>query len=141
TSPLVNMNIYALGGVTAEDAKTNGIGNLAMQTLERGTQSKSAEQIAQFFDSIGGDFAASCGNNSWFWNCQCMKEDFEKCFDQYADIVANPSFANDQVVLVKQRVAAAIESQDADWMQQSMRFFKAKYFGPLDSPYQFMPIG
>src|SRR5207247_1664017 len=50
TSPLVSMNMYALGGVTAEDAKTNGIGNLTMQTLERGTQSKSAEQIAQFFD-------------------------------------------------------------------------------------------
>ncbi len=31
TSPLVSMQMYALGGLTKEDAKTNGVGNLTMQ--------------------------------------------------------------------------------------------------------------
>jgi predicted Zn-dependent peptidase len=42
---------------------------------------------------------------------------------------------------MKQRVSAAIDSQDADWNAQAMRFFKKSYFGPMNSPYQFMPIG
>ena len=67
TSPLVVMHMYALGGLTAEDAKTNGIGNLTMQMLPRGTKTRTAQQIAEFFDSIGGDLETACGNNSWSW--------------------------------------------------------------------------
>ncbi len=55
TSPLVVMNMYSLGGVTAEDDQTNGLGNLTMQMLQRGTTTRNAEQIAEFFDSVGGE--------------------------------------------------------------------------------------
>src|SRR4029079_12304202 len=78
TTPLVVMSMYALGGVTVEDAKNNGLGNLAMELLPRGTRTRSAEQIAELFDSIGGDLSTSCGNNSWSWNATCLKEDFPK---------------------------------------------------------------
>ena len=40
TSPLVVMNMYALGGLTAEDQKSNGLGNLSMQMLARGTKTR-----------------------------------------------------------------------------------------------------
>ncbi len=36
---------------------------------------------------------------------------------------------------------AQIESQDADWTAQAFRFFKQKFYGPMNSPYQFMAIG
>ncbi len=47
TSPLVVLNMYSLGGVTAEDDRTNGLGNLTMQTLQRGTATRNASQIAE----------------------------------------------------------------------------------------------
>ncbi|MGB7161378.1 MAG: pitrilysin family protein [Tepidisphaeraceae bacterium] len=141
TSPLVVMHMYALGGLTAEDAKTNGIGNLTMNLLPRGTTTRSAQQIAEFFDSIGGDLTTACGNNSWFWNATTLKEDFEKAMDVYADVVSNPSFPDDEVAPMKKRIAAAIAGQDADWRAQAFRFFKKSYFGPLNSPYQFLTIG
>ncbi len=140
-SPLVVMQMYALGGLTAEDAKTNGIGNLAMEMLSRGTATRSAQQIAEFFDSIGGDLEAACGNNSWSWTASCLKDDFAKAFEVYADVVNNPAFPDDELATMKQRVLAQIASQDADWTGQAFRFFKEKYYGPLGSPYQFMAIG
>ena len=39
------------------------------------------------------------------------------------------------------RILAAIDSQDADWYAQAMRFFRQKYFGPSKSPYQFIALG
>ena len=59
------IQLYSLGGMTAEDEKTNGLGNLAMEMLPRGTKTRNAQQIAEFFDSIGGDLDTACGNNSW----------------------------------------------------------------------------
>jgi zinc protease len=141
TSPLININMYSLGGVTAEDARTNGIGNLAMEMLPRGTTTRDAEQIAEFFDSIGGNIETACGNNSWYWNCSCLKSDFDKTMDVYADVVTHPAFDGKELAMMKTRVDADISSQDADWTAQAMRFYKHEFFGPGNSPYQFMPIG
>lgn len=140
-SPVVSIQMYALGGTSVEDAATNGLGNLAMLSARRGTTSRSAEQIAEFFDSIGGDFSTAGGNNTWSWNATFMKEDLPGVMQVFADVVFNPSFPDEQVEQIRRRVLAAIESQDAHWFTQSMRFFRASYFGPMDSPYQFLPVG
>jgi zinc protease len=141
TSPVVVMRLYSLGGLTAEDAKTNGMGNLAMSLISRGTKTRSAQEIAQFFDSIGGDLSATSGNNSWNWSATCLKDDLGKTLEVFADVVRNPIFPDNEVTAMKRRVVAAIESQDADWFAASMRFFRKTYFGPMNSPYQFMTIG
>ncbi len=141
TAPLVTMQMYALGGLTAEDAKTNGLGNLTMEMLPRGTKDHTAQQIAEFFDSIGGSINTGCGNNSWYWQTTCMAEDADKTAAMLGDVVANPSFPADELGTMKKRVLAAIAGQDADWTGQAFRFFKQKYFGPSGSPYQFTAIG
>jgi zinc protease len=141
TSPLVVMNMYSLGGVTAEDDATNGLGNLTMQMLQRGTTTRNAEQIATFFDSVGGELQCACGNNTWYWNASCLKADFEKTLEAYADVVNHPTFPDAEAGPMKQRIEAAIASQDANWIAQAFRYFKSIYFGPSQSPYRFMAIG
>jgi zinc protease len=141
SSPLVAIQMYALGGVTAEDASNNGIGYLSMLTLPRGTTSRSAEQVADFFDLNGTNFATTCGNNSWYWTVSCAAEDFDKTMEVYADVVNHPSFDPTQVDQMKQRIAAAIQGQDAAWDEQAFRYFKQQFFGPKNLPYQFQPLG
>ncbi|QOV90538.1 M16 family metallopeptidase [Humisphaera borealis] len=141
TTPLVVMQLYTLGGLTAEDEKTNGLGNLTMQMVSRGTKARSAQQVAEFWDSIGGDFDASCGNNSWSWTASCMREDFAKAYDAFADLVNNPTFPDAELQPMKKRVLAQIQGQDADWTNQAFRYFKKTYYGPSNSPYQFMATG
>src|SRR5438128_9373126 len=122
--------MYASGGLTAESLKTHGLANLAMLLAQRGTKTRSAEQIAEFFDSIGGDLDTACGTNSWSWNASCLKEDFAKALEVYGDVVNNPTLAEDEDAQMKKRVLAAIQGQDADWRQQSFRFFKKSFYGP-----------
>jgi zinc protease len=141
TTPVVSIQLYSLGGLTAEDAKTNGLGNLTMEMLSRGTKSKSAQQIAEFFDSIGGAFGASTERNYWSWSATCLRDDFARTGDVFAELVNAPSFPEAELGPMKERVLAAIESIDADWRAQATRFFNEKYFGPLESPYQFQTIG
>lgn len=140
TTPLVVMQMYSLGGLTAEDEKTNGLGNLTMQMLARGTRKHTAQEISAFWDSIGGDFEASCANNSWLWSATCLKADVPKAYDMFADIVNNPSFPDTELNQVKTRVLAAIQGQDADWTNQAFRFFKESYYH-RKSPYRFMITG
>jgi zinc protease len=140
-SPVVVMNMYAEGGVLDEDAKTNGLGNLTMQMLMRGTKTRSAEDIADFFDASGGQMECGCGNNTFFWTATVLKSDFAKAFAVYADVINHPAFSDDELKEMKQRVAGQIQGQDAEWTSQASRYFKQQYYGPLNSPYQFVPIG
>ncbi|MGA3066724.1 MAG: pitrilysin family protein [Tepidisphaeraceae bacterium] len=142
TTPLVSIQMYALGGVTQETATTNGIGNLAMLAIRRGTATRSADQIADFFDlTTGGDFHTACGNNSWYWTVTCATEDFDKTMEVYSDVVNHPSFDPSQVDQLKARISAAIDGRDAAWDQQGFRYFKRQFFGPKNSPYQFDVLG
>jgi zinc protease len=141
TTPRVTVQMYALGGLTAEDAKTNGLGNLAMQMILRGTKTRSATQLSEFFDSVGEPMHTVCGNNTWGWTATFNSKDFERGFNVFADVMNDPSFPQDQAKLLKTRVLAAIASEDADWTAQSGRFFKEKFYGPMNSPYQFLAIG
>jgi zinc protease len=141
TTPLININMFALGGVTTENAENNGIGQLAMATLPRGTETRSADQISDFFDLTGGDLKTTCGNNTWYWNVTCTRDDFAKTMEVYADVVNHPAFAAPEIAETKTHVLAAIAGQDASWNGQAFRYFKQQFFGPKNSPYQFTPLG
>ncbi|HEX4124563.1 MAG TPA: insulinase family protein, partial [Tepidisphaeraceae bacterium] len=140
-SPVVVMNMYADGGVLDEDAKTNGLGNLTMQMLMRGTKTRSADDLADFFDASGGQMECGCGNNTFFWNATCLKSDFAKAFEVYADVIEHPAFSGDELKEMKDRIIGQIQGEDAQWDHQAARFFHAEYYGPTNSPYQFLPIG
>lgn len=141
SSPLISINMYALGGVTAEDGRTNGLGNLTMQMLMRGAKGHDAQQIAEFFDSTGGAMEAGCGNNTWFWNASCLKENFDKTLEMYADVVNDPAFPDGEVKTVRDAVVAGIHDQESNWEHQTIRFFRKEFFGPEHSPYQFTALG
>jgi zinc protease len=141
TTPLVSINMYALGGLTAEDQSNNGIGNLAMALLRRGTTTQTAEQIADFFDLTGGDLSTTCENNTWNWKVTSTKDEIAKTMDVFADVVNHPAFDPAQVEQVRKRALAAIDNEDAAWDDQAFHYFKEQYFGPSNSPLQYLVVG
>ena len=142
---MVVMQMYAVGGLTAEDAGTNGLGNLSdgglLTCAEPRRRDAAQDPRAVLRSPIGGDIGATCGNNTWAWNADCLTKDFDKAFEAYADVVSNPSFKDDETTDMKRRIVSAIDAQDADWTSQAGRFFKKEFFGPLNSPYQFVVSG
>jgi zinc protease len=42
---------------------------------------------------------------------------------------------------MRARALAEIAGQDASWNGQAFRYFKQQFFGPRNSPYQFIPLG
>ena len=131
TTPLVTISMYSLGGLTAEDAKTNGLGNLTMQMLPRGTKRTGAQQIAEFFDSIGGDLEHRLRQQLLVLAGELPEGRFRQ---DDGGLCRRRStirrFRIRRLKPMKERIAAEIDSEDADWEQQALRFFKKKYYGP-----------
>src|SRR2546426_1619119 len=56
--PLVAMGAVFRGGLLAETSQTNGIGRLMAKVLLKGTKTRTAEQIANQIEAVGGSIAS-----------------------------------------------------------------------------------
>ena len=63
--PLVAITAVFRGGLLAETRETNGITYLMAKTLLKGTTTRSAEQIADTIEAVGGNISSDAGNNSF----------------------------------------------------------------------------
>lgn len=141
SATVASVNIYALGGLLAEDGSNNGIGNLTMQSTGRATRNRGSEELARIGDELGGEVKLNSGNNTWNWGVSCLPKDMPKAVDLIVDLYKNPIFPSDDVRIMADRVASEIQSQDAHWFYQSLRYARAVYFEPDNNPYQYMPQG
>src|SRR5438067_6264531 len=62
--PLVGMGAVFRGGLLAETPQTNGITRLMAKTMLKGTKTRTAEQIANEIEAVGGSISSDAGNNS-----------------------------------------------------------------------------
>src|SRR5216110_3276662 len=62
--PLVAMGAVFRGGLLAETTQDNGITRLMAKLLLKGTKTRTAEQIANQIEAVGGSISSDAGNNS-----------------------------------------------------------------------------
>src|SRR5213592_4277140 len=73
--PLVGMGAVFRGGLLAETPETNGITRLMAKVLLKGTKTRTAEQIANEIEAVGGSISSDAGNNSFGVSVDVMKPD------------------------------------------------------------------
>jgi len=137
--PIVSMQAYVLAGVRAETPEKNGVCRLMANLLLRGTTTRTAVQIAQAFDAMGGRIGASSGNNTFFVRAACLKEDFPTALEIFADVIRNPRFAPDEIDKMRERLVAAVRSERDQWFPEGQRFFREHFF--TRSAYHLLPAG
>jgi len=136
---LVTIQTYFRGGVRSETDETNGLCRLAALMLTKGTRTRTGDQVAEYFDSIGGGIAGRAGRNTFFLTATVLAEDFEKALEVYADCLLNPTFPADELGKLRERTLAAIDQQNDDpFGEASLAFLKAFF---RTQPYRFVPLG
>src|SRR5213082_3414595 len=78
--PLVGMGAVFRGGLLAETPQDNGITRLMAKVLLKGTETRTAEQIANELESVGGSISSEAGNNSFSVSLDVMKPDVKRGF-------------------------------------------------------------
>jgi len=137
--PLVNIQLYVLGGLLDETDQDNGLTNLMTQLSVKGTTNYTAEQIIDYFDSIGGTIETAAGDNTYFYTAEVMGGDLAKAFEIFSEIVLEPTFPEDELAKLKQQILVTIPQIENYWSSLGNRFFRSKFF--LDNPYRRISLG
>ena len=109
--PLVDVRVLMKGGVIAETAGNNGVTKLTARLLLKGTKSRTAEQIADEIESVGGSIDYFAGNNSFGLAAHVMKPDLDRALNVLADVVQNPTFPADMLEREREVQLAEIKAE------------------------------
>ena len=112
--PAVSIRLL-VGAGSAQDPKgKGGAANLMASVLDQGTASRSAQQIADQIDFIGGDLGTGAAIDLSFVNAVVMKDSFQTGMDLVADIARHPAFAADEITRQKEQLLSSLRVNAAD---------------------------
>ena len=116
--PAVSMRLLVRAGAMQDPRGKTGVASLAASLLDQGTATKSAQQIADEIDFIGGALGAGSGSDLTFVNVVVMKDSFNVGMDLLADVAGNPAFAPEEIERQKQQVISGLQvsGEDPDYV-------------------------
>ena len=107
--PAVSMRaIVRAGGAQDPDGRP-GVAAMVSTLLDQGTSTRSAAQVADAIDSIGGDLETGLGRDLSFANVTVMKDSLELGASLLADVLRNPAFAQEELERQRQQTLSALQ--------------------------------
>jgi len=105
----ISIGVWLTRGSRHEMAERGGIAHFVEHMLFKGTGTRSAEDIAQAIDSIGGQLDAFTAKEYASYYIKVLDEHLPLAIDILSDIVRNPGFSPDDVEREKKVVLEEIK--------------------------------
>jgi zinc protease len=137
--PLFAARAAFLGGVRYEDQSTNGVSNFVSRMLTRGTESRSALQIAQEIESIAGEVEGYSGRNSFGVTVESLSKNYVPAMDIFSDVILNPSFDSKEIERARREILADINRQGDNLLRTTVNLFLDTLY--TEHPYKLDPLG
>jgi predicted Zn-dependent peptidase len=105
----VSIGVWLTRGSRHETAERGGIAHFVEHMLFKGTATRTAEDIAQAIDSIGGQLDAFTAKEYASYYIKVLDEHLPLAVDILSDIVRNPAFAPEDIEREKKVVVEEIK--------------------------------
>ncbi|MDB6064418.1 MAG: Peptidase inactive domain protein [Pedosphaera sp.] len=127
--PFVQFRSVFKGGVLAESPEKNGLTQLAVKLLLKGTKTRTAEEIAREIESVGGSLDSFGGNNSFGVSAEVMSGDFNVGLGLVADVLLNPAFPGTVLEREREIQLAGIKAQKDQLLKSAGLGMRRAMFG------------
>ena len=110
-----------------------GVAQMTANMLTQGTEKRSAQDIAEAIDFVGGSLGAAAGKDATTVSLNIVKKDLDLGFDLMSDVVLHPAFQAEELERQRQQLLSGLTVQysDPDYLA-SVVFTRVVYNG---SPY------
>jgi zinc protease len=113
TLPLVAVRLVLMTGAVRDPKGREGVAMLTGQLLRRGTKSRTADQVDDTVESVGGMLGVDVGMESTMISATVPSEHTETALDVIADLARRPTFPKEEFDLARRRELAQLQ-QDLD---------------------------
>ena len=116
--PILTLRMLIRSGAASDPSQKQGVAVLTAALLDQGTTTRSAEQIADTIDSIGGGLGTGAGTDLSYANVLVMKDSLSLGFELLNDVVRNPAFKSDELERQRQQAISGlrVSYEDPDYV-------------------------
>jgi len=134
SEPAVAAQLMILSAGSVKDPQDMpGVAQMTANMLTQGTAKRSARDIAEAIDFVGGSLSASAGKDSTAVMLDVVKKDLDTGLDLMSDIVLHPAFSADELERQRQQLLSNLTVQYSDPDYLASVVFNRVVYG--SSPY------
>jgi zinc protease len=132
--PAVAARLVILSAGSIQDpAGMPGVAGMTAGLLTQGTANRSAKEIAEAIDFVGGTLEAKAGRDASTVTLDVVKKDLGVGMDLLSDVVLHPAFKAEELDRQRQQLLSDLEVQYSDPNYLATLAFARTLYG--DSPY------
>jgi zinc protease len=107
--PLVSARLVLKSGAETDPAEASGLAEMTADLVTKGTNSRTAPQIAQAIESLGGTLESGASWDASNVYVSVLSTKFEPALAILADVVRNASFKQEEIERVRQQTMDSIK--------------------------------
>lgn len=127
--PNLHLRLAFAGGPMFEPADRRGVCALMSTLLAKDTKKRTAEQVAQAIEEVGGTFNDFSGNNSFGLYAEVLPGDAALALELIADATLRPAFKADRLEIEREGALASLRESMDDPVSVGRKKLREKFFG------------
>ncbi len=127
--PNLHFRLLALGGPLFEPAEGRGASALLATLLTRDTARRTAAEVAQAIEEVGGSMYPVSGNNSLGVAIEVLPGDVDRALDLLGEAILAPAFRKESFDIERDAQLAELAQDDDDVVTLGRKLVRRKFFG------------
>lgn len=133
-TPAVTIHASLRAGTVYDPPASPGLAHFVSRTADRGTASKSADEIAELLDSRGVSLSVLVNRHAMSLVCTCLVEDYPAIMSLVAEILRSPTFPDSEIETRRGEIITLIRQDEDNPATVAAEGLMAMLYGP-DHPY------
>ena len=131
--PIVSISLNLHAGSRYDPPGREGLADMVAELLTKGTEARTAEQIAEEIESVGANLSAGAGSDFLGIASTVMSDHVELAFELMGDILLNSTFLEEELEIARTRFLSTLRVEQSDPNALATRYFAKEIYG--DHPY------
>ena len=134
--PMANIGVYIVGGAGEEEAAHAGLTLLTARTMLKGTTTRTASQIAEDTEMLGGTISPSVGSDSFGWSVSVPIARLPEALELLGDVIQRPTIPDDAFEIERSVALSNVAMLRDDMYRYPMRLASSVAFAkhPYGTP-------
>jgi zinc protease len=127
--PVANLNLYVRSGSSSDPADRLGLAQMTATLLDKGTATRTAVQIAETVEGVGGSIGAGADQDNVTASVGVLSDQLPLAFELLSDVVLRPSFPQQELETARAQQLAALRAALGTPGTLASRMFERQVYG------------
>jgi zinc protease len=127
--PVLDADLYVTTGSAADPSGKAGLANMLADLLDKGTQNRTARQIAERIEGVGGSVGAGASDDEVSISVSALADQDTLVFSLLSDVALRPTFPEAELQTVRTQTVSQLRAAEANVDILGSRAFARAVYG------------